>query len=42
MKIEVLNILAPDRMTPCPPTLQLQTFWIGEKYILGKKVQNAT
>ena len=29
MKIGVLNIPAPVRMTPCPPRLQLQTLWIG-------------
>ena len=29
MKIGVLNIPAPVRMTPCPPKLQLQTLWIG-------------
>ena len=29
MKIGVLNIPAPVRMTPCPPRLQLQTLWMG-------------
>ena len=29
MKIGVLNIPAPVRITPCPPRLQLQTFWMG-------------
>ena len=29
MKIGVLNIQAPVRMTPCLPRLQLQTLWIG-------------
>ena len=29
MKIGVLNIQAPVRMTPCPPRLQLQTLWMG-------------
>ena len=29
MKIGVLNIPAPVRMTPCPPRLQLQSLWMG-------------
>ena len=29
MKIGVLNIPAPVRMTPCPPRLQFQTWWMG-------------
>ena len=29
MKIGVLNIPAPVRMTPCPPRLQFQTLWMG-------------
>ena len=29
MKIGVLNISAPVRMTLCPPRLQLQTLWMG-------------
>ncbi len=29
MKIGILNIQAPVRMTPCPPRLQLQTLWMG-------------
>ena len=29
MKIGVLNIPSPVRMTPCPPRLQLQTLWMG-------------
>ena len=27
--MEILNIPAPVRMTPCPTRLQLQTLWIG-------------
>ena len=42
MKIGVLNIPAPVRMTPCPPRLQFQTLWIeviltGKMTILGDK-----
>ena len=29
MKIGVLIIPAPVKMTPCPPRLQLQSLWIG-------------
>ena len=29
MKMGVVNIPAPVRMTPCHPRLQLQTLWMG-------------